>query len=275
MSIQNCVLAVLVICAGASLFSAGPTEADKNLDREIRKALAAKDFPALPGLIKKLKDEAVSDQLRFFYCKTFVGSPRFSGPSLKASLDVLVHMYKKNEQKKHIRKSILQLVRSAVTGVKRNAKRFSVLLGFYRKIPDPAALTRIKQIFGRFQDDSEVVKSLCEALENQRVPESISILNSIYYSAWRKTDYTGVNPPRDHEKHLLFLSNISGKMKWALKSLTGKNVRSAEHFNNWWINNRRKFKVPPKPGDKKEKKKAAKEKKEKKEEKKESEEKKE
>lgn len=259
-NVQTVIAAVLLLFAAVSV-NAGPTETEKKLDMEIRTAIARKNFPVLPGLIKQLKGNDVTDQFRFSYCKTFVLSPKFAGPSLKAALDVLVHMYDNNEKNRRVRKGVLQLVKQAVARVRRDEKKFAGLMMFYSKVSDPASVSNIRKMFSRFKENTDAVISVCEALENQRVKESINILNNLYYNAWLRTDYSGVNPPPEHDKYLVYFSRISSKMKWALGSLTGRKVKSAETFNQWWVNNRRKFTVPPKKDEKKDKDKKDKDKK--------------
>lgn len=261
-NVQIGIAAAFLLLAAVSV-TAGPTETEKKLDIEIRTAIARKNFQVLPGLIQQLKGDDVSDQFRFSYCKTFVLSPKFSGPSLKASLDVLVHMYNNDEKNKRVRKGVLQLIKQALGRVQRDEKKFAGLIAFYSKVSDPAAVPVIRKMFTRFKENADVVISVCEALENQRVKESINILNNLYYSSWLRTDYSGINLPPEHEKHLVYFSRISPKMKWALGSLTGRKVKSAKAFNQWWVNTRRKFTVPPKKDDKKDKDKKDKDKKDK------------
>jgi len=101
-----------------------------------------------------------------------------------------------------------------------------------------------------------------QALENQRVKESVDIINSIYYNLYKKTNYSDnkkdtkrpslllkdkYNKSRQNNtKHMLLFSKTAEKAKKALYSLTGFSADNPEAFNWWWSRNRSAYTIKPK-----------------------------
>lgn len=240
------VLAAAIMLAGM-LVAADPVE--KELGKEIGKALISKNDVKLLELIPRLNEEGVSARFRLDYCQKLLLTPAgkdLSSEAVAAVITVLNDAYTAAQDVRE-QKPILGLIGSAMDKVNREKERFVMLLAFYRKVPDPAVLKSVKKLIGRFQDDTAVLCAVFDTLENIRERDSITLINDYLYKAWKKSqdDLTDA-------KAFGFLGRINGSAIRALQSLTGEIVTDPGDFNKWWMNNRGKFVVPPKPEPKKE-----------------------
>jgi hypothetical protein len=248
------ILVVLSIFFSSSVFAINAVE--KDLDKKLKTAaFVTKDYKEVLALMPRLRDIEISDKFRLYYCKLFLMPPhnkRLPSSIWDAAVELLVFMDEKNKENKKMQLTVRQTVKSAMDKIKREKEFFSSLLKFYTKIEDAkTCISKIRHLMPRFRDDPGVLNAIFEALENQRVKESVNIINQTLYNAYIQADEDGL-ASEEQQKRLMFLGQIHKKARWALHSLTGQVVRNPEDFNKWWMNKRGKFKVQPKkkPEDK-------------------------
>ncbi|MFC1479169.1 hypothetical protein ACFL6F_01095 [Planctomycetota bacterium] len=253
---------LIVLLIILSPLTYGLTQAEKALGNKFAAALSRKSYRDLDGLVPRLKDSEISDSFRLKYCKRLLATNltrSLSKKSIDGSIDILIHMYNNNSKDPKTQKNIVQIVSIGLSRIRSETHVCTSLLRFFNEVEEPGtALARIRVLLKRFQEEAEVLNAVFDALENQRVRESVDVVNSIYFQIYKKAGYAGkekdtkrpslllkdkYGSKSGNVKYMMLFSKTSAKAKNTLYSLTGFRADKPGLFNQWWLGRRYTFKV--------------------------------
>ncbi|MFH1707461.1 MAG: hypothetical protein ABIF71_06050 [Planctomycetota bacterium] len=247
-------LIVLIACLACHWAFAAPTPAEQAWSVEFRKAVGAKDTARIAALVQGLAGEGFGVEFKLQHCRQLLGGAmdeQLNGAIFEAAAVIMAAETRRATAggpgaEPAVARKIATIMALALDKVNRNAPKFTAILAYYREAPDPAALPNLKKYIQRFQEDAAILAVVFATLANIRDRESVSIINDIYYRAWKKIeDEQGTSAKV--QKLLNFYLKIKPDAVKALNSLTGQDAAEPRVFNDWWTSNRGKFQVQSKP----------------------------